>query len=221
MAVPARPQILQHAEEPLGVARAEAGGRLVQHQQPRVHRQRAGDGDELLLRRGQPPHDRARRDLRADAGELPLRIGFHPPAIQQSQRPGPVRLASEEDVAGNVERVDDLELLVDDADAEAGGIGRAVHHDRRTVDGDVARVRPMDPGQDLHQRRLAGAILPDEPDDLSGGDVEVDAIESDHAGKSLGDSPTSAVKERPSSGSCRERERTIVSGARLPEYVEK
>ena len=70
---------------------------------------------------------------------------------------------------------------------EPGGIRRTVHHHRHAVDGDVARVRPMDPGQDLHQGRLAGAILPDEPDDLSGGDVEVDPIEGDHAGESLGD----------------------------------
>ena len=98
-----------------------------------------------------------------------------------------MRLAAEEDVAGDVERVDDLELLVNDADAEAGRVSRPVHRHRHTGDGDLARVRTMDPGQDLHQRRLARAILAHEPDDLSGGHVEVHAIEGDHAGKSLGD----------------------------------
>ena len=51
----------------------------------------------------------------------------------------------------------------------------------------LAGVGPMDAAEDLHQRRLARAVLADEPDDLAGRHVEVHAIERDDAGKSLGD----------------------------------
>ncbi len=128
------------------------------------------------------------RERRADASELSRRVGIHPPAIQQPQRPSPVRLASEKDVRGGVEGVDQLELLMDHADAEPAGVGGSVHHHRRAVDGDLAGVRPMDAAEDLHQRRLARAVLADQPDDLAGSHVEVHSIERDHAGKSLGDS---------------------------------
>ena len=52
----------------------------------------------------------------------------------------------------------------------------------------------MDAGQDLHQRRLAGAVLPDERHDLAE-DVEADVVERDDAGESALKSPTFAVKE--------------------------
>ena len=140
----ARSQILQHREEAFGLARAEAGRRLVEHQQPRVHRKGASDRDQLLLRGGQPPHDGVRRDLCTNAGELPLRVCLHAPAIHQTQRPCPLRLAAEEDVAGDIQRLDDLALLMDDADAQTSRIRRSVHHHWHTLERDGARVSPMD-----------------------------------------------------------------------------
>ena len=122
-----------------------------------------------------------------DAGQLALGLGVHPPAIEQSQRSAARRLAAEEHVAGDVQRVDELELLVDDRDAEPRGIDRPVHDNRRAVDANLARVGAMDAGQDLHQRRLAGAVLADERHDLPGRQLEVHAVERDDAGKPLGD----------------------------------
>ena len=133
-----------------------------------------------------PPHEGARRDLRTDAGELPLRVCLHAPAIEQTQRPCPLRLAAEEDVAGDVERLDDLALLMDDADAETSRVRRSVHRHWHTLERDRARVSPMDAAENLHQRRLARAVLADEADDFSSRHVEVHAIEGDDAGKSLG-----------------------------------
>ena len=42
-------------------------------------------------------------------------------------------------------------------------------------------------GEDLHQRRLAGAVLAHERVDLAGAEVEVDAVERGDAGEALGD----------------------------------
>ena len=55
------------------------------------------------------------------------------------------------------------------------------------VEADLAGIGPVDAGEDLHQRRLAGAVLADERDDLAARDVEVHLVQRDDAGKTLGD----------------------------------
>ena len=121
-----------------------------------------------------------------NAGELPLGICLHAPAIHQTQWPCPPRLAAEEDVAGDVQCLDHLALLMDDADAQTSRIRRSVHHHWHTLERDGARVRPMDAAENLHQRRLARAVLADEADNLSSRHVEVHSIEGGDAGKLLG-----------------------------------
>ena len=50
--------------------------------------------------------------------------------------------------------------------------------------------------EDLHQRRLAGAVLADDGVDRAGRDREVDAVVGDHAGEALDD----AAAARPRAG---------------------
>ena len=45
------------------------------------------------------------------------------------------------------------------------------------LEGDRAGVRRMDAREDLHERRLAGAVVADDGDDLARRDVEVDVRE--------------------------------------------
>jgi hypothetical protein len=45
----------------------------------------------------------------------------------------------------------------------------------------------VEPVEDVHQRRLAGAVLSEERVHLAGGDVEVDMVVGKHAGEALGD----------------------------------
>ena len=98
----------------------------------------------------------------------------------------PPRLAAEEDVAGDVQRLDHLALLMDDADAETSRIRRSMHRHWHTLERDGARISLMDASENLHQRRLARAVLADETDDLSSRQVEVHAIEGGDPGKLLG-----------------------------------
>ena len=87
-AMPLARRSLQHVKQPFGFARAEAGRRLVDDEEPRLHRQRAGDRDELLLRRWTAGRTmRARRDRAPMPRELPLRVRVHAAAIEQTQRP--------------------------------------------------------------------------------------------------------------------------------------
>ena len=107
---------------------------------------------------------------------------------RSTRRSGPAHRGSrpEEDVAGDVQRLDDLALLMDDADAETSRIRRSMHRHWHTLERDGARVSLMDASENLHQRRLARAVLADETDDLSSRHVEVHAIEGGDAGKLLG-----------------------------------
>ena len=50
-----------------------------------------------------------------------------------------------------------------------------------------AAVRPVEPGQDAHQRRLAGAVLPDQGVHLAPGAVEIDVVVGDHLPEALAD----------------------------------
>ena len=60
------------------------------------------------------------------------------------------------------------ELLVDHRDAEALGVPRAVELDQLAGDLDLALIGSFDLREELHQRRLAGAVLARDDVDLPG-----------------------------------------------------
>ena len=100
-----------------------------------------------------------------------------------------MQLAAEVDVLGDGELGDQVELLVDDGDAVALGVARAVQHERLAVEDSSPRVVRVRAAEDLHQRALARPVLADDGVDLSGGDVEGDVVQRPHAGERLADSP--------------------------------
>ena len=53
------------------------------------------------------------------------------------------------------------------------GIARASEMDRLAVEDERALARRVEAGENLHQRRLAGAIVADDAQDLAGIDVEI------------------------------------------------
>ena len=84
---------------------------------------------------------------------------------------------AEIEVLDRIQLPDQPEVLVDDVD-------RAVHLRRPALD-PRARIRLVDPGKDLHQRRLAGPVLADQRHDLARGNREVHAVERLQTGKGL------------------------------------
>ena len=78
-------------------------------------------------------------------------------------------------------------LLVDDGDAALHHLVRIGVADGLAGDGDLALVAAVGAGEDLHQRRLAGAVLADESEDLAGEHVDVDVVEGAHPRKRLAD----------------------------------
>ena len=53
--------------------------------------------------------------------------------------------------------------------------------DVAAVEPDRAGVGPVEPGDEIEQRRLAGAVRADDADELALGDVEIDAIDGGQA----------------------------------------
>ena len=103
-------------------------------------------------------------------------------------KPNRELLVAEEDVVGDGQPVDQVELLVDRGDAQApwrpAGRRADAGSPRQEMCALVGLVRA---GQDLDQRGLAGAVLAEEAVHLAGADVEVDAVEGADAGELLDD----------------------------------
>src|SRR5207249_1783446 len=96
-------------------------------------------------------------------------------------------LAPERDVVRDREVREQRELLVDDADPELARAPRASHLDPLALELDLPLARLVVAGEDLQQRRLAGAVLAQQPVDLAALDGEVDAVQGQRAREALRD----------------------------------
>ena len=176
-AQPFRSQTSQQFEEPLRLEPAEAGGRLVEDEDPGVLVERPCDLDQLLLRGGES-FDRA---VRVDAdpqrgdgvGRLPSHLALVQPAAP-TQLPTQVHVLHDRQMRGQAE------LLPDDRDAlpahpRDGGLTAKLphHHQAATLVGQGA-------ADDLDERRLAGAVLADERVDLTGSKLQAGIGEQQH-----------------------------------------
>jgi len=68
------------------------------------------------------------------------------------------------------------------ADVELHGLLRVADVDALPFDEDLALVGAVDAGKDLDQRRLAGAVVADQPDRFALGDSQVHALQGVNAG---------------------------------------
>ena len=83
------------------------------------------------------------------------------------------RLPAEEDVGGDVEGRGDGEVLVDGLDAGAARIARGAEVHALAVEPDLALVRLQRARERLDQRRLAGAVVADDREDLVGIQLQI------------------------------------------------
>ena len=127
---------------------------------------------------------RARRStLEAEApGELRHRAG-----LPIAPEPEPAALVAHDHVLERGHGPDQLEVLVDHADAVADGVARLVDVDRPTVDPDLAAVGAIEAGEDVHQRRLAGAVLAEQRVQLARTELELRVVEGDRGAEALVD----------------------------------
>src|SRR5690606_24920280 len=113
------------------------------------------------------------RDLLARAGS----------ALGQRQ----AALGAEQQVLQDRERLDQHEVLVDHADAGPDRVLGALDPALFAVDPDRAPVGLVVAVEDVHERRLAGAVLADDAVDGAGGDRQVDVPVGVHRAEALVD----------------------------------
>ncbi len=106
---------------------------------------------------------------------------------QRTRSPGAARFEAEGDVLGDGQVGEEGRLLVDRGDAEGAGADGVVVDDRLAEDFERALVGGVGAGDDLDERRFAGAVLADESVDLPGAEVERDTAEGLDAGEGLVD----------------------------------
>jgi hypothetical protein len=78
-------------------------------------------------------------------------------------------------------------VLVHHADATSGGVEGIHDLAARAVDVDRSLVGHHEPDEDLHQRRLAGAVLAEDAVDPAAMEAQVDAVARDDGTEALGD----------------------------------
>ena len=86
-------------------------------------------------------------------------------------------LAAEEDVHRRAQIVAERQVLVDDLDAVLTRLDGPVEYRFAVLDEDLAARRPEVSGDHLHQRRLAGAVVAHQADDLAGRQRHRDVVE--------------------------------------------
>ena len=121
MATPRCLQLADDAEQLGDLVEVEARGRLVEHEHLDVDGDGARDRDELLHGEGVRAEDRRGIDVDAEVGEHGVRVGPHAPPVDH---PEPARLAAERDVLGDRDVRQQVDLLVDRADARLLGVVR-------------------------------------------------------------------------------------------------
>ena len=149
-----------------------------------LHRQRAGDLDKLLLSDRKIAHLCHWIALEPDALGDGLRLLRHAPPADEQLRTG---FAANEHVLGDRHVRSEGELLVDRDDAGALGVVGRRKSDRLAEQLDFARIGALRAGENLEQRRLAGAVLAQERMDLRRSHFEMDVLKRKHAGKALAD----------------------------------
>src|SRR5579883_171865 len=186
------------------LGRIHAGGRLVEQQQPRPERQRAGDldpppvgvgktiGGMIEPRRqalAEQIENLARFGLqrlllfldrgRANQGEN--EFGERPDDGQARLHRAQPRMRAEQHVVLDAEIGEDAAVLERAGEAERRDRFRRQALDRAPGETDLAAVQPFEAADHVERRRLAGAVRPDQADKLALADRKVERLDRDDA----------------------------------------
>ena len=179
----------QAADDPEQLLRLEGrqdGGRLVQHEDVALAVERLEDLHPLAHADGEVLDLGVRVDVEVvllaqldDSSARRL-------AVERADRPADA-LGAQRDRLDDVEDGDELEVLVDHADAGVDRLPRVREGTRRPVDQDLARVGLVQARQDVHQGALAGTVLAQQAEDLPAVSGDGDPVVGEHAREALGD----------------------------------
>ena len=152
----------------------------------------AHDRQQRLGRRAQATHLRAGVEIDPVALEdLAGARALGAPVDRRRRAETARRAVPDEEVLDHVKLAGETEILVDEGKADHAR--PAERHRERHVDAVqpqlAARLGLVVAGEDLDERRLAGAVLAQQRDDLAGVDRDVDAAERLEGAEALGEVP--------------------------------
>jgi hypothetical protein len=180
-----RRQLVDRPEEVAHLLRHQHRSWLVEDQDARAAVQHLEDLDPLPLTHTEVLDE----GIRSHPEAVGLRDLADPAARGGEVQPDALaRLAAEHHVLEHREVVGQHEVLVHHPDAGRDGLARRPEGDGSAVDLDRAFVRALHAVQDLHQRRLAGAVLTDERVHTASTHRDVDVAVGDDSREPFGDS---------------------------------
>jgi len=159
----------QDIEQPVDLLGREDCRGLVEDQDARTAVENLEDFHGLLFADGHGRYDAVRIDANGELlGQRP-NLGARCGAVKEKAAPGPGQ-----DVVEGRQVLDQLEMLVDHADALAHRVAWRTEDDAPAMDRDGAGVRQINAGQDIHQGGFAGAVFAQKGMDLARLDGEAD-----------------------------------------------
>ncbi len=178
-------QLANDAEQMVDFDIAQRRRRLIHDEHLGVERHGLRDLDHLAACHRQRAHFGLRVDVDRQPGEQRLRAPAQFGVIDQAAAvPG---LAPNPDVLGHGHVRHQVQFLMDHRNTAIERIERAVQHDRLALEADLAPVRRMHAGNDLHQRGLAGTVLAHQRMNGAAPHAQPHVVERDHAGKGFAD----------------------------------
>jgi hypothetical protein len=156
-------QLTQCDEERLDLGWRKVGGRFVEHDHLGAVVQQLHQLHALASAERQAPDRLVSIDREAVAGRQARR---EPAEITLQRQPSGKAMAKR-DVLGSGEARHQALFLVDHADAQPLGVFGRVDLDRPPIELDLASIGSVQPGQDIHQAGLAGAVFAEERVDLA------------------------------------------------------
>src|ERR1700722_48104 len=147
----------------------DGGSRFIHQHDFWIGQSGAGDRHRLALAARHAFDEIARPRLRFQLRENLGGAAVHRRIVEDFERPdSPVHFASKEDIGGGGQIVAKRQILMHDLDAVLAGLNRPMHRQFGAFHAHRAMGGAEIAGDDLHQRRFAGAIVAHQPDDLAG-----------------------------------------------------
>ncbi len=144
-------------EQMLDLALRDRRGRLVHDEDVGIVGDGLGDFDHLAIGDGKVADLRLGIERNVEPLEQRLRPSTH--LVMPDEAECIQRLAADPDVFGDRHEVHQVEFLMDHGDAVLERVERRRQLDLLPLQLEGARIGRVDAGDDLHQRRLAGAVL--------------------------------------------------------------
>jgi hypothetical protein len=174
-------QIVEHAEQMVGLGGRERGRRFVEHEHAAIESQGSRNLNELAVRGGEPFHRRLGCERQMEAREQLPCAQTHL-ALEQDPS-APRQFAPGEDVAGDGEVGERHHLLIHHPDPMHQRVTGSRQRQPLIVQPNLPFVWRDDAGEDFEERRLAGAVLAHQGVRLAGSHAEADARKRPHGAK--------------------------------------